>query len=88
MKRHAEMQRGTLFSDSGLELALDDIYRHPLLETAADMLNRLMRSGVNDEELSEAVKSLRDEGRLTYTDEDAALREPRVVCSLGLITEN
>lgn len=86
MKRHAESQRGTLFADTTLELALDDIYRHPLLETAADMLNRLMRSGVNEEELSEAVKSLRDEGRLTYTDEDAALREPRVVCSMGLIT--
>jgi hypothetical protein len=34
----------------------------PLLETAADLLNRLMRSGVNDEELAEAVKSLREEG--------------------------
>jgi hypothetical protein len=57
----------------------------PLLETAADLLNRLMRGGVNDEELAGAVKTLREEGRLTYTEEDAQLREPRVVCSLGLI---
>ena len=47
-----------------------------------------MRSGVNDEELAEAVKSLREEGRLTYTDDDAALREPRIVCSMGLVTES
>jgi superfamily II DNA or RNA helicase len=87
LKRHAEGRRGTLFIDTVLEVALDDIYRHPLLETSADVLNRLMRSGVNDEELAEAVKSLRDEGRLTYSDNDAALREPRVVCSMGLITE-
>lgn len=38
-----------------------------------------------DVELSAAVKSLREEGRLTYAEEDAALREPRVVCSMGLI---
>jgi hypothetical protein len=87
MKRHAESRRGTLFVDSVLEIALDDIYRHPLLETSADLLNRLMRSGVNDDELAEAVKSLRDEGRLTFTEDDAALREPRVVCSMGLIVD-
>ena len=88
MKAYAQAQRGTLFADAVLETALDDIYRHPLLETAADLLNRLLRSGVNDEELAEAVKTLREEGRLTYTEEDAALREPRIVCSLGLIEEH
>jgi hypothetical protein len=48
----------------------------------------LMRGGVNDEELAEAVKSLREEGRLTYTEDDTALREPRVVCSMGLVPAN
>jgi len=75
----------TLFADAELERAVDDIYRHPLLEEAADVLNRLMRSGVNDEQLADAVKSLREENQLTYDEHDAALREPRVVCSLGLI---
>ena len=46
-----------------------------------------MRSGVNEEELAGAVKSLREEGRLTYAEDDATLREPRVVCSMGLISE-
>jgi hypothetical protein len=75
----------TLFRDEELERALDDLYQRPLLETAADLLNRLMRSGVNDEELAGAVKSLREEARLTYTEDDTALREPRVVCSMGLV---
>ena len=85
LKHYATLQGQTLFRDEELERALDDIYQRPLLETAGDLLNRLMRSGVNDEELSEAVKSLREEGRLTYAEEDAALRDPRVVCSMGLI---
>jgi hypothetical protein len=85
LKAYAETQRNTLFRDEELERALDDVYAHPLLETAGDLLNRLMRGGVNDEELAGAVKTLREEGRLTYTEEDAQLREPRVVCSLGLI---
>ena len=87
LKPYVTEQMQTLFRDDELERALDDLYQRPLLETAADMLNRLMRSGVNDEELAEAVKSLREEGRLTYAEDDAALREPRVVCSLGLVAE-
>ena len=75
----------TLFSDTELERAVDDIYRHPLLEEAAVVLNRLMCSGVNDEQLAEAVKTLREENQLTFDEQDAAMREPRVVCSLGLI---
>ena len=87
LKAYATDQMQTLFRDEELERALDDLYQRPLLETAADLLNRLMRGGVNDTELAEAVKSLREENRLTYAEEDAALREPRVVCSLGLIAE-
>lgn len=85
LKPYAAEQMKTLFRDEELEKAVDDIYHHPLLETTADLLNRLMRGGVNDEELAEAVKSLREEGRLTYADADANLREPLVVCSMGLI---
>ena len=85
LKPYSMNQMNTLFRDEELERALDDIYLRPLLETSADLLNRLMRGGVNDEELGTAVKSLREEGRLTYAEDDAALREPRVVCSMGLI---
>ncbi len=85
LKRHCEQQETTLFQDEELAKAVDDIYQHPLLESAADLLMRLLRSDVGDEELANAVKSLREEGRLTYTEDDAKLREPRVVCSMGLI---
>ena len=86
LKRYSMEQTNTLFRDEDLERALDDIYQRPLLETSSELLNRLMRGGVNDEELGAAVKSLREEGRLTYAEDDAALREPRVVCSMGLIS--
>jgi superfamily II DNA or RNA helicase len=85
LKAYATEQMQTLFRDEELERGLDDMYQRPLLETAGDLLNRLMRSGVNDSELADAVKSLREEGRLTYAEDDSALREPRVVCSMGLI---
>ncbi len=87
LKSYAERQMTTLFRDEELERALDDMYQRPLLETSSDLLNRLMRSGVNAEELANAVKSLREENRLTYTEDDATLREPRVVCSMGLVTD-
>jgi superfamily II DNA or RNA helicase len=87
LKRYSMDQINTLFRDEELERALDDIYLRPLLETSADLLNRLMRGGVNDEELGQAVKSLREEGRLTFAEDDAALREPRVVCSMGLLAD-
>lgn len=87
LKSYAGEQMKTLFRDEELERALDDMYQRPLLETSGDLLNRLMRSGVNEEELAGAVKSLREEGRLTYAADDATLREPRVVCSMGLISK-
>lgn len=87
LKEYSRSLKSTLFNDDELDRALDDIYANPLLETAADTLNRLMRGGVNDVQLAEAVKSLREEGQLTYTKEDNAQRDPKVVCSLGLNTE-
>ena len=85
LKEYARSLRGSLFADDELERALDDIYHRALLESAADTLNRLMRGGVNDEQLAEAVKSLREEGELTFSEEENAQREPKIVCSLGLI---
>ena len=87
LKRYAMEQMNTLFRDEELERALDDIYLRPLLTTSVDLLNRLMRGGVNDEELGAAVKSLREDGRLTFAEGDASLREPRVVCSMGLTAD-
>ena len=84
LKEYARSLHGSLFADDELERAIEDIYARPLLESAADTLNRLMRSGVNDEQLSDAVKSLREENQLTYAEDDAAQHEPKIVCSMGL----
>jgi len=84
LKEYARSLRGTLFVDDELERAIEDIYTRPLLESAADILNRLMRSGINDEQLSDAVKSMREERQLTYAEDDAKQHEPKIVCSMGL----
>ena len=85
LKEYARSLRGSPFADDELERAIEDIYARPLLESAADTLNRLMRSGVNDQQLTDAVKSLREENQLTYAEDDAKQHEPKIVCSMGLI---
>jgi superfamily II DNA or RNA helicase len=85
LKPYAAALMNSLFRDEALERALDALYQRPLLETAAEVLGHLMRNGVNDDELAQALQSLHDDGRLCYADQEAEQREPRVVCSLGLV---
>ncbi|HXF46826.1 MAG TPA: helicase-related protein [Burkholderiaceae bacterium] len=85
LKRLAESRKASLFPDHELEAAVDDIYRRPLKEVAADTLRRLLRSGVRDEDLAEQVKILREEGKLVQDDEEFARSEPQIICSLGLV---
>ncbi len=84
LKRLADERKRTLFSDTELELAVDDIYRRPLREIAYDSLRRQLKSGISDDELAELVKILRAEGKLVQDDEEASRREPQIICSLGL----
>jgi len=85
LKHLAEARKVTLFPDYELELAVDDIYRRPLKEGAADTLRRLLKSGVRDDDLAEQVKILREEGKLVLDDEESARNEPQIICSLGLV---
>ena len=85
LKYYADAIQGQLFDVPALHQALDDIYRHPLRQSAVDILNRQLRSGVDDATLSELVIALRDEDRLCLTDDqEAESQEPRIICSLGL----
>ena len=85
LKQYAEDIKGQLFDVDALHKAIDDIYRHPLRQSAVDTLNRQLRSGVDDHQLSEIVVSLREEDRLCLTDDDnAEVQEPQIICSLGL----
>ncbi len=68
-----------------IEKAMDDIYGFPLFQTATDILNRQLKSGITNEKLVELVTALRDEGRLCIVrDQEERDREPRVICSMGL----
>ena len=85
LKRLADERKRTLFPDTELELAVDDLYRRPLKEGAYDTLRRQLKAGVKDDDLAELVKIFRDEAKLVQDDEEAARREPQIICSLGLV---
>ncbi|NQT47403.1 MAG: NgoFVII family restriction endonuclease [Chloroflexi bacterium] len=87
LKRYAEEVKGQLFDTDSLHKAIEEIYRHPLRESAKDTLNRQLRSGISDEALAGLVIALRDEGRLCLVQEEEDAREPRIICSMGLSTD-
>ena len=88
LKRYAEDCKGTLLEHTPLYddtlRAIEDIYRYPLRQVATDILNRQLRSGVDDEDLARLVVNLREDGRLCLIHDDEESQEPRVICSMGL----
>ncbi|MGC2423186.1 MAG: helicase-related protein [Nitrospirota bacterium] len=96
LKSYAKQIEGTLFhfqqESEGflyerLIKAMEEIYRYPLQETAKDILNRQLRSGITDEALAQLVLGLRKEDRLCVVHEEERVREPRIICSMGLSAE-
>jgi superfamily II DNA or RNA helicase len=84
LKGFADHNQGTLWVTQELLQAIDDIYRYPLREVAKDILNRQLRSGIQDQQLAELVVSLRAEDRLCVIGEEQETQEPQIICSLGL----
>ncbi|MCX5804199.1 MAG: helicase-related protein [Proteobacteria bacterium] len=85
LKRYTEEIKGTLFESQELLKAIDDIYHHPLRQSAIDTLNRQLRSGISDEMLAQLVIALRDEDRLCIIHKEEQTQEPRIICSMGLV---
>jgi len=89
LKDYAQKVEGTLFESQELLRAIDDIYRHPLRQSAIDTLNRQMRSGISNETLAQLVIALRDEDRLCLIhEEDGEAHEPKIICSMGLVEKS
>jgi len=84
LTRYAEEVEGMVFDIPELRRAIEDIYRYPLRQSATDILNRQLRSGISDRGLAERVIDLRDEDRLCIVQEERQIREPQIICSLGL----
>ncbi|NLF73615.1 MAG: hypothetical protein GX575_31640 [Candidatus Anammoximicrobium sp.] len=73
-----------LLDTAELAKAVQEIYRYPLRQTAVDVLNRQLRSGISDEELAEMVQSLRQDNALCVIHEQEQTEEPQIICSMGL----
>ena len=86
LKKYVESKNDT--SEAGaLSAAIDDIYRYPLRQPATDVLNRQIRSGVNDAKLAKIVIGLHEDGRLCIEDDKQDAYEPRIICSMGIFGE-
>ena len=84
LKRYAAETKGTIFEPPELTKALDYIYKYPLMQTTTDTLNRIMKSGVTDEDLAIVVINLHINDKLCIINETGEPSEPRLLCSMGL----
>ena len=88
LKDYASEMEGSLFEPTQLKQVIENIYRYPLRRVATDILNRQLRSGISNEKLADLVVDLWDDGRLCIVEEERQMQEPKIVCSLGLSTNN
>ncbi len=69
-----------------LEKALDELYKLPLLRSAADTLTRQIKAGIDDASLANLVTTLYKDRRLCHPTAAAdATAEAQIICSLGLV---
>ena len=72
------------FGEAPLRAVVDAVYRRPLRQSAADSINRQIRSKISDDALADLVVALHDDDRLCVPGEGPERREPRIICSLGV----
>jgi len=84
LKSYSDDIKGQLWDLPELQTAIEEIYTHPLQQSATDTLNRQMKSGIKDDALSTLVVLLSQEDRLCIIHDENNPREPQIVCSMGL----
>ncbi len=84
LKDYTAQVKDSLLDIKLLHYAIDAIYEAPLTEAARDLLNREMKSGIENEKLVGLVLSLHEEDRLCVIQDDVEAREPKIICSLGI----
>ena len=80
--------RDLFFTDQlvrDIEKSMADIYEYPLLQSAIDTINRQLKVGISDQDLSRLVISLRENGRLSIIqDRNKPHSCMQIICSMGL----
>ncbi len=84
LKDHAANVKDTLFDVKALHQVIDAIYEAPLTEAARELINRELKSGIENDTLVELVLALHEEDRLCVPKDAAEAREPKIICSLGI----
>jgi hypothetical protein len=67
-----------------IDRALEEIYRYPLYQSATDSINRQLKAGIDDDQLLDLLFALREDGRLCLIEDQDQMREPKLICSMGL----
>jgi len=77
--------KGTLFDTDEIKHVYEDLYNYSLKEYAKEVINRELKSGIEDNKLIELITGLRESGELYVKDKkDNKINEPRIKCSMGL----
>ncbi len=85
LQHYLGQQPGAVVDFTDLKRAVDQIYYHPLKETARDRLGRQLRASITDDELANMVKNLYTENDLCAIPTADEPVEPHIICSLGLV---
>ncbi|MCK4501135.1 hypothetical protein KAU11_11610 [Candidatus Babeliales bacterium] len=88
LKRYTQDMKDTFFDTPELEKTMEEIYKYPLREVAKDILNRQLKSRIEDQQLVELVLNLREDGRFCIIHEEKQNKEPKIICSMGLKKES